>query len=38
MNKKPEDRWVLKAQNDEIIEALADYLEFNFGNESSFQI
>jgi single-stranded-DNA-specific exonuclease len=30
MNKRPEDRWVLKTQNDEIIEALADYLEYYF--------
>lgn len=34
MNKKPEDRWVLKTQNDEIVEAFADYLEYFFRSKT----
>ena len=34
MNKRPECRWVLKTQNDETVEAFADYLEEYFASIS----
>ena len=34
MNKRPESRWVLKTQNDETVEAFADFLEEYFASIS----